>query len=228
MEIYEDENLIAIEKPSGLATLNEGNIKESLEDLLIKRHPYLKKIERSGIVHRLDKGTSGIILCAKSNQSLLFFQKQFKTREIEKEYKCLCRGILPSEKGLIDYPIGRSKKDYRKQKVYSSFEEKESARDALTEYIREEIFDNYTLLRVMPKTGRKHQIRCHLAHIGYPLAGDNLYSFKNQKDPDGLERIFLHSSSIKPKLPSGKKIEIKSDLPEDLKKVLEKLRKKYG
>ena len=229
MEIYQDENLIVFEKPAGIAVLKEGNIKKSFADIITKSHNYLKKVERNGIVHRLDKETSGILLVAKSNESLLFFQKQFKTRDVEKEYFVLVLGKIAEEKGAIEALIGRSPADYRKQKAYSLFEPgKGNKREAITKYEVEERFDEYTFLKARPKTGRKHQIRCHFAHIGHPVAGDSLYGFKNQLNPRGLTRLFLHACRLEIKMPSGEIKEFKSELPEELKKIIQNLRKKNG
>lgn len=226
MEIYQDENLIVFEKPAGIAVLKEGNVKESFADVIIRKYSCLKKVDRCGIIHRLDKGTSGILLVAKSNKSLLFFQKQFKKRCIEKEYITLVCGRT-EKKGKIETLIGRSPSDYRKQKAYSFFERKKE-REALTEYEAIEWFKDYTLLKVKPKTGRKHQIRCHFAYLNHPVAGDGLYGFKNQPVPDGLTRLFLHAFSIKVRMPDKSIKRFTSDLPEDLEKVLENLRKKHG
>ncbi len=228
MKLYEDKNLIVFEKPSGIATLKEGNIKEAFEDIILESYSYLKKIERSGIVHRLDKETSGTLLVAKSSELLLFFQKQFKNREVEKEYIALVCGNVKENKGEINTLIGRSPSNYKKQKAYSliSFE-KENKREAITKYKVLERFNSYTLLKVSPKTGRKHQIRCHFAYLGYPVVGDNLYGFKGQKNLVGLSRLFLHSSLIKIKMPSKKIVEFYSSLPKELEKVLENLRSNF-
>ena len=222
MEIYQDENLIVVEKPSGISTLKEGNIKEAFEDILLEKYSFLKGIERSGIVHRLDKDTSGILLVAKNTKSLLFFQKQFKSRSIEKEYICLVSGNVKRDSGKIEAFIGRSKGNYKKQKAYSIFNKTESAREAITEYFVLERFENYTLLRVLPKTGRKHQIRCHLSYIGHSILGDKLYGFKNSL-LKGLDRLFLHASYIKVELPSKEIKEFNSKLPKELENLLNNL-----
>jgi len=200
--IYEDDNLLVIDKPAGLVVDN---------------------IERR--VHRLDKDTSGILLVAKNDKALEFLQKQFKEREVKKKYLALVAGNLKKEEGVIETLIGRSPGDRRKQKVYLPGEPNaQEKRKAVTEYKVLQRFENYTLIKVEPKTGRKHQIRTHLAYLGHPVAGDKLYGFKNQPRPEGLKRQFLHASYLKVKLPNGEKKEFKSELPNELKLCLQNLK----
>ncbi len=196
--IYEDDDIWVIDKPAGV---NSDNFK--------------------GRVHRLDKDTSGVLLIAKNEKTLIFLQKQFKTREVEKKYLALIVGNLKNNQGKIETLIGRAPKDRKKQKVYLSTEpEADGKREAATEYKIKERFDDYTLLEVSPKTGRKHQIRCHLAYLGHPIAGDKMYGFKNQICPKELKRQFLHASYLKIKMPDAKYKEFKSELPDDLKSCL--------
>jgi 23S rRNA pseudouridine1911/1915/1917 synthase len=130
---------------------------------------------------------------------------------------------VKEENGVICTFIARSKKDGRKQKVYLVNESHpESAREAITEYKVLKDYEKYTLLEVQIKTGRRHQIRCVFSHLHHPVAGDKLYGFKNSKKPAGLTRQFLHSAYLKIQLPNGKKQEFTSELPEDLKKVIDK------
>ena len=200
--MYEDEDLSVIDKPAGLVVDN---------------------IERR--VHRLDKDTSGILLVAKNDKALEFLQKQFKEREVKKKYLALVAGNLKKEEGVIETLIGRSPGDRRKQKVYLPGEPNaQEKRKAVTEYKVLQRFENYTLIKVEPKTGRKHQIRTHLAYLGHPVAGDKLYGFKNQPRPEGLKRQFLHASYLKVKLPNGKTKEFKSELPNELKLCLQNLK----
>jgi len=176
-------------------------------------------------VHRLDKDTSGILLVAKNDKALEFLQKQFKEREVKKKYLALVAGNLKKEEGVIETLIGRSPGDRRKQKVYLPGEPNvQEKRKAVTEYKVLQRFENYTLIKVEPKTGRKHQIRTHLAYLGHPVAGDKLYGFKNQPRPEGLKRQFLHASYLKVKLPNGKTKEFKSELPNELKLCLQNLK----
>jgi len=226
--IYEDKDLLVVDKPAGMPVFKEGNISEkTLADYLIEKHPELKKNEapRYGIAHRLDKDTSGVLLVAKSPEALIFFQKQFKNRTIQKKYLALVVGKIKDEKGVIETLIGRSPRDPKKQKAFfvgepGSF----GKRQAITEYKIAQDFEDYTLLEVIPKTGRKHQIRCHLAYIHHPIAGDKLYGFKNQPAPKGLGRQFLHASYLKIKLPSGQEKGFESPMPEDLSKIIKNLK----
>jgi 23S rRNA pseudouridine1911/1915/1917 synthase len=215
--IYEDKDLLVVDKPPGIDVV-------SLGEELLKQYPGLKEVERNGIIHRLDKNTSGVILVAKSPEGLIFFQKQFKNRSVVKKYLALVVGRVFNDNGIIETLIGRSRKDGKKQKVYSLIDPGPAGRrEAVTEYKVLQKYENYTLLEVIPKTGRKHQIRCHLAHIHYPVAGDEVYGFKGQARPKGLNRQFLHASYLKIKLMNGEDKEFESKLFEDLQKVIENL-----
>jgi len=201
--LYQDNHLLVIDKPAGI----------NADDF-----------ERR--VHRLDKDTSGILLLAKNDEDLEFFQKQFKKRRVKKKYLALVSGNLKNEKGKIETLIGRSPKNRLKQKIYLPFEPAAlGKRTATTEYRVLKRFKEYTLVEVEPKTGRKHQIRCHFAYLGHPIAGDKIYGFKNQPVPGGLKRHFLHATYLKIKLPDGEEMEFQSELPPDLIKVLEDLNK---
>jgi 23S rRNA pseudouridine1911/1915/1917 synthase len=227
--IYEDKDLIVIDKPSGMVVFPEGQTKDNtVVDALIQKYPELKSAgepPRYGIVHRLDKDTSGVLIVAKNTESLIFLQKQFINRRVDKKYTALVTGTIKEGFGEIKTLIGRAKTDKRKQKAYPlSDAEKKGKREAVTEFTTIKRFDNFTLLEVKIKTGRRHQIRCHLSYLRHPIAGDKLYGFKNQTIPDGLSRQFLHASYLKIQLPSGQLKEFKSELPEELQKVLDKLK----
>jgi 23S rRNA pseudouridine1911/1915/1917 synthase len=226
MIIYEDKNLIAVNKPAGTIVFPEGNIQEeTLIDHLIKDKPELKDVgepKRYGVIHRLDKDTSGVILIAKNNETLESVQKEFQERRVVKKYITLVSGPVKEDGELIT-TLGRSPRDRRKQKVFDISEEADNKRRAETKYTLLKEFQDYTLLEVEIKTGRKHQIRAHMAHLQHPIAGDNLYGFKNQKTPKGLSRQFLHSKYLKINV-LGKEIEFEAELPKDLKKILEELK----
>jgi 23S rRNA pseudouridine1911/1915/1917 synthase len=231
--LYEDKDVLVADKPAGIIAFPEGNITEkTLIDHLIEKFPELKNTgdaPRHGIVHRLDKDTSGILLVAKSTEALIFLQKQFKNREVEKKYVALATGTVKDDIGAIHTLIGRSKSDPRKQKVYSlDGTTKTGLREAITDYKVLQRFENYTLLEVQIKTGRKHQIRCHLAYIHHPIAGDAMYGFKDSPTPKGLSRQFLHASYLKITLPRGEIKEFQSELPSDLQNILTNLGKQYG
>ncbi|XOA42757.1 MAG: RluA family pseudouridine synthase [Candidatus Nealsonbacteria bacterium] len=235
--IYQDKNLLIIDKPVNIIVFPEKETTErTLIDLLLKQFPYLRKVgkpPRYGIVHRLDKDTSGILLIAKNNKSLSFLQKQFKNRKVVKRYIALLSGKLKETQGEIKTLIGRSPKNRVKQKVYLPLEPgSEGKRTAVTKYrvllplrsiSKGGRRNYYTLVGVTLRTGRKHQIRTHFSYLGHPVAGDRLYSFKNQVHPESLKRQFLHAGFLKIKLLNDKEKEFKSEIPRDLKKVLEKM-----
>ncbi|MDD5145500.1 MAG: RluA family pseudouridine synthase [Candidatus Pacebacteria bacterium] len=199
--IYEDDDLVVYDKPAGINS----------DDFPLR-------------AHRLDKDTSGVLVVAKNEKALEFLQKQFEERKTEKKYIALIVGHLNRDEGNIETLLGRSPGDRRKQKVYLQNEpEAGDKRLAITHFKLLQRFENYDLIEVEPKTGRKHQIRAHLSYLGHPIAGDKLYSFKNQKGPGGLKRQFLHASNLRITLPNGKACEFKSELPEDLRESLKNL-----
>ncbi len=214
--IYEDENILAINKPAGLIVHGEG---PSVVDWLIKKYPDIKKVgedlTRPGIVHRLDKDTSGVLLIAKNQKSFEYLKTQFKERKIKKRYLVLVEGIIKNVKGVIDLPIGRAKKSFKKLASKSA---QGKIREAITEYKVLKKFDNYTLLEAYPQTGRTHQIRVHFKAIGHPVAGDKLYGHENN-----LSRQFLHANSLEFNLMDDSRIKLEADLPSDLKNFLNML-----
>ena len=212
--------VLVLDKPAALSV-------SDISDLLINQIPEQKELGeemRYGIVHRLDKDTSGLLLVAKTPESFKFFQKQFKQRKVEKTYICLVVGKVKQEEGSITTLLGRAPSDRRKQKVFLPADPKaKGKREAETAYRVLQRFEDYTLLEVKPKTGRKHQIRVHLASIGHPLAGDKMYGFKGQPTPEGLNRHFLHASSLRIPFPNDTIEEFTSELPKDLNEILKKL-----
>jgi len=200
--IYEDENMQALDKPAGV----------NADDIPMR-------------VHRLDKDTSGVLLVAKNKEALLFLQKQFTERKVGKKYIALVVGNLKEESGMIETLLGRSPNDRRKQKVFLAHDpQAQGKRTAITKYKMLQRFGNYDLIEVEPLTGRKHQIRAQMAYLGHPIAGDKLYGFKNQPLPEGLNRQFLHAKYLEIKLPDGRVKKFESDLPEDLKSCLMRLK----
>lgn len=220
--IYEDKDVIVIDKPAGLVVHPSRTSKRgTLVNGLLSRYPKIKNIGedplRPGIVHRLDKDTSGLMVVAKNNKAFQYLKKQFKTRKVEKRYIALVVGQLKAANGVIDKPVARSKRDPEKMTVTIT------GRKAETFYKVIKRFKNYTLVEAAPKTGRTHQIRVHFGSIRYPLTGDKVYGFKRQPCPKGLSRHFLHANYLKFKLPSGKVGEFRLPLPKELKKVLNNL-----
>ena len=172
-------------------------------------------------MHRLDKDTSGVIVVAKNDKAHINLSNQIKNHEVEKTYIALVRGIVKENEATIDMPIGRSKTDRKKMTV------REDGKNAITNFKVLERFyeDNCTLLEVKIETGRTHQIRVHLSHIGYPIIGDYVYS--NGKNKWGIKGQCLHAKSLKFRHPvTGKQMEIEAELPEYLKKILEEEWKK--
>lgn len=232
--VYEDKDILVVDKPAGIVVFKEQTgsgstllSRLSVIDELIKIRPELKDAgdkPRFGIVHRLDKDTSGILLVAKNTETLIFLQKQFINRGVKKKYVCLVEGNIKQDSGEVKTLIARSSRDPRKQTVYLLNEPApKSAREAITEYRVLQRYNGYTLLEVGIKTGRRHQIRCHLSYLQHPVAGDKLYRFKNSKAPGGLARQFLHAAYLKIQLPNGKTKEFQSGLPKELNQVINNL-----
>jgi 23S rRNA pseudouridine1911/1915/1917 synthase len=227
--IYEDDFIIVVNKPAGMVVFPESDIEKEtansktyLSLFLLEKFPELKGIggERNGAVHRLDKDTSGVLLFAKDEKTLSFLQNELLEQRTKKRYITLACKKVKKDEGEIRTFITRSPKDRRKQKVDTN---KEGKREAITFFKTIKRFEDYSLLEVEIKTGRKHQIRCHLASIGHPIAGDKLYCFKNQVNPPLLERQFLHSEFLEIETPGGKKT-FKATLPKELKNIINNLK----
>lgn len=205
--LYEDSDVIVVDKPAGILVHPVKNEKNALIDFFPK----------AKLVHRLDKDTSGLLMLAKNEKTYNWLKSQFKNRKIKKKYLALVIGKLKDKKGIIAKSISRSRKK-RKQTIAPVGKK----REAITRYKVIKEFNDYSLLEVMPETGRTHQIRVHLASIGHPIAGDEKYKFKRQKSLKELERQFLHASYLQFQVPN-KVMKFESKLPKDLNKVLENL-----
>ncbi|MQY67732.1 MAG: RluA family pseudouridine synthase, partial [Dehalococcoidia bacterium] len=192
-----------------------GHPAHTLVNAILAHFPHLADIGdslRPGVVHRLDKDTSGVMLVAKNSAAQADLAKQFKSHSVTKAYLALVRGRLEPENGIIEADIGRDPHNRKRMAVVAA------GREARTEYRVIRYIGGYTLLEVMPETGRTHQIRVHLAAIGFPVVGDKVYGVKSPH----LSRQFLHASRLGFKLPSsGEYVEFESELPEDLAKALE-------
>lgn len=231
--IYEDENVMVIDKPAGLTvhprqTKTGAPLTKELNNTLVSgllaRHPLLTNVGdnatiRPGLVHRLDKDTSGLMIIAKNQKSFEWLKKQFQERKVRKVYWALVHGVLAQDEGVIDMRLSRSKSDPTKQKI------DKSGKNAATAFRVLRRFSDYTLVEVMPQTGRLHQIRVHFAWLGYPVAGDKKYGPKNRPTPPGLERQFLHAAELKITLPDGQEKMFSSALSKDLTKAVAKLEK---
>lgn len=226
--IYEDKDIVVLNKQAGISvhpSINEPS--KTLVNALIAKYPELIGVGedslRPGIIHRLDKDTSGLLVVAKNQKTFDFLKKEWQEEKVIKKYLALVWGH-PKEKGEIVSELTRSLKDFRKRMVVRPEKQKEKeikGKMAITEYKVVKKFRDFSLVEVYPKTGRMHQIRVHMASLGHPLAGDKIYG-KNKKIPEGLRRQFLHAFYLSFSL-FGKKLAFEADLPPDLEQVLAKL-----
>ena len=216
--IYEDDDLLVVDKPAGLAIHPApGHPSHTLVNAILSHLPGLADISdslRPGIVHRLDKDASGVMLVAKNNAAQLNLIDQFKARSVVKAYMVLVKGHLTPEDGIIEAPIGRDPRNRKRMAVVAE------GRQARTQYHVIKYIDDYTLLEVRTETGRTHQIRVHLSAIGYPVVGDTTYGAKSAF----LSRQFIHACRLGFHLPStGEYVEFTSDLPPDLAQALKEI-----
>ncbi len=228
--IYQNDDFLIVNKPAGIVVFSEKKDEKALMEFLGKEIPEIKNVgipPRYGAVHRLDKDTSGLLIIAKNNEALIFFQKEFKKRSVVKTYLALVFGGFKEDSGMIETLMGRAKNRLKQESfpVNSPFQKKTGIRRAETKWQVEKRFAGFSLLRVFPKTGRKHQIRAHLAHINHPVVGDKLYSFKNQSPPGGISRQLLHSYQLKIFTRDGEEKTFSAPMPEDLKNTLKNLKK---
>lgn len=224
--IYEDGDIIAVNKPPGMVVHPApGHSEGTLVNAVLAHCPEIEGIggeRRPGIVHRLDKQTSGIILVAKNDHALRHLQQQFKTRTVGKRYLALVEGTIQPPQALIDAPIGRHPQ-YRKRMAVIRPGSSARRRPAQTEYRLLETYRGYSLVECFPRTGRTHQIRVHLAFAGYPIVGDTVYGRRKQRLP--LDRHFLHAASLSFHRPSDNaRLRLNAPLAADLEDVLERLR----
>nr|WP_290665820.1 RluA family pseudouridine synthase [Ardenticatena sp.] len=216
--LYEDGDVVVINKPPGLvvhpAPGHEGG---TLVNALLARYPDLAQrdqSERPGIVHRLDRDTSGVLIVARHAEARRFLQRQFSRREAEKFYLAAVHGRPSSDHGLIDAPLGRDPRNRKKFAVVPG------GRPALTEFTVRELFPAYTLLKVRLVTGRTHQIRVHLASIGTPIVNDTVYGRRRPEPGLPTQRQFLHAWRLRVQLPSGEYRTFEAPLAPDLEETL--------
>lgn len=254
--LYEDKNILAIDKPSGVvvhpSAPEEGSDTKKKEkfitDWVLKNYPKMKNvgeplggIMRPGIVHRLDKETSGVLLLAKNQRAHEFLKKQFIDRKVKKTYVAIVSGFVKNDHGIINKPIGRSPSDFRRR--LSGRGARGELKEAITEYkvlkrfvapcvqnfsrltlpqLRSGTYADknfkhtspFTYLEIKPKTGRTHQIRAHMKFLNHPVACDTLYDPKGAC-PKGISRLALHAKSIEFKNLKGKTIKIESPIPKE-------------
>ena len=228
--LYEDDDVIAINKAAGMVVHPAaGNKSGTLVNAMLAYSPTLSDVgdeHRPGIVHRLDKETSGLLLVAKTDAAYKALQAQFKVRSIKKTYLALCVGRVQPERGLINKPIARDPSNRQRMAVVSG------GREAVTEYAVQEVWttnlvaSSYSFVRVQPQTGRTHQIRVHFASIGFPLVGDALYgATRNDVLSKTLApRHMLHASELSFEQPSSRKaIKLYAPIPEDMSRAIAEL-----
>ena len=230
--VYEDDDILVIDKPAGLLTHRVSKEDESstVVSWLLRHYPEIADVYshdgqdmewesmRSGIVHRLDRETSGLMVIAKNMNSFTFLKGLFKERKIKKTYTALVYGHLKHQSGTIEVPIGKygGKQTTRTVVGRSFLKEKPAVTDyrVLQEYV------DYSLVEASPRTGRTHQIRVHLKSMGHPIVCDPLYAGKKQACPSDLGRLFLHAQKLELVTPSGESLALEIDLPTDLQQFL--------
>ncbi|MCX6763719.1 MAG: RluA family pseudouridine synthase [Candidatus Moranbacteria bacterium] len=227
--IYKDKNIIAINKPAGISVHPVSfKDKDTLVNGLLAKFLEIKSTNdgslgselRPGIVHRLDKDTSGVMVIARNQKAFDELKNLFKNHKVSKKYVALVYGQLPAKKGIIEKPMARAA-SYKKQ-VIAGRKTKNKIREAVTEYKVLKEFENYSLVEASPKTGRMHQIRVHLKSLGNPVVGDKIYRNKKQDNSIKVSRQMLHAQELEFKL-FGKKCFFEVPVPEDLKKILHSL-----
>ena len=199
--IFEDENVIVFDKPAGMLSIKKGDYSEepAIEDF-------------GEIVHRLDRDTSGVIIVAKNFETKGYLQKQFQERKTHKTYYAITCGIPNPPHALINVPLARN------LKKPTTFMPDKNGREAITEYRVEDYNDSLAFVELKPKTGRTHQLRIHLAHIGTPILGDPVYNPKSPK----AERMYLHAAALEITIPGGQRMTFTANLPENFRDVLKK------
>ena len=222
--IFENEDLLVVNKPAGMVVHPAaGHSSGTLVHAALAHAPGMEGIggeRRPGVVHRLDKDTSGLILLAKNDRAHRFLQDQFRLRKVEKVYLALVDGHPPTPVGRIEAPIGRDLRQRKQMAVVPP----EKGRQAISEYRTLETFPDHTFLEVHPETGRTHQIRLHMAFLGCPIVGDRTYGRRRPSLP--LDRHFLHAARLTIRLPGeDQPITFTAPLPPELVEVLERLRK---
>lgn len=212
--VFEDESLIVVDKPAGLVVHPApGHGEPTLAEIFSDRIHGGGEASRSGIVHRLDRGTSGLMILAKSEEAHAALQREIQDREVQRTYLALVEGSPPTRSGRIDAPIGRSPRERHRMAVDGA-----ASRDAVTHFEVIESHAGTSLLEVTLETGRTHQIRVHMASIGHPVVGDETYG---GRPLFGLDRPFLHSTRLGFDHPVGReRLDFKAGLPEDLEKAL--------
>ena len=221
--VYEDNDIIVVNKPKGMvvhpANGNpDGTLVNAIMSICKDSLSGIGGEIRPGIVHRLDKDTSGLLIVAKNDKAHVNMSEQIKNHEVKKTYIALVRGIIKENEATIDMPIGRSNSDRKKMAVTKN------GKNAVTHIKVLKRYEKYSLLEVNIETGRTHQIRVHLSHIGYPIIGD--YTYSNGKNEFGVEGQCLHAKELEFKHPiTGKEMKLQAPLPKYIEEILQKLDK---
>ncbi len=231
--IYEDESVFAVNKPAGLVVHSDGRtIESTLSDWVLEKYPTLKDVggmhtldsgryaPRAGILHRLDRETSGVIIIAKTDEAFYYIQRQFLDHSIKKVYNAFVHGIPEPSEGMIDLSIGRSRSDYRQWTTGA--QARGTLRNALTHYKVEHSGKGYAYLILSPETGRTHQLRVHMKAVGYPILSDTRYESPSAL---GFHRLALHASELTFQNMKHHKVSIKAPLPPDFVFALSEIAK---
>lgn len=221
--LYQDADLVAINKPAGMVVHPaHGSESGTLVNAALARWPEMRRVtgeERAGVVHRLDKDTSGVIVMAKTSAALKALQAQFKAHTTKKRYLALVEGIPPSSRGVIEAPIARDPRQRKRMAVVPK------GRPAVTRYELLEDFGSHSLVDIDLLTGRTHQVRVHFAWLGHPVAGDRIYGYRKLTIPL-KDRIFLHAAALEVDSPStGQRLRFEAPLPPELSAILDDLRR---
>ncbi|MCA9352791.1 RluA family pseudouridine synthase [Patescibacteria group bacterium] len=246
--LFENENFLVVNKPAGLVVHSDGRTREpTLVDWILERYPNIQGVgenmvvtygdrevvlDRPGIVHRIDRDTSGVLVIAKTQPSFEYLKQQFKEHNMKKTYQALVYGHLKHDSGIVDQPIGRHTKDFRMKMAGN--QARGALRPSVTEYQvldryvdtqsqdKQGHYEKYTFVECFPKTGRTHQIRVHFKYLNHPLVADPLYRGK-RKEMLGLTRTALHASSIAFIDLDGTYIHVEAPIPADLQSALSRL-----
>ena len=213
--IYQDDDVVVINKPAGVLTHSKGSLnQEATVASFLNSFLTDKKLtgNRAGIVHRLDRDTSGLIICARNSAALAWLQKQFSARKVKKVYQAIVEGVPKEHRAVIDAPIERNPKRPQSFRVGAGGKTAQTVYD-MVKTIKKGA-KSYSLLKIRPTTGRTHQIRVHMAYIGHPVVGDKVYG-------SGDGEMLLHASELELTLPSGQRKSFKTPLPERLSRYIQ-------
>lgn len=232
--LFENEDFVVINKPSGISVHGDGrNTEKTISDFFVEQYKEAKdvgesifsndvEIKKGGIVHRLDKDTSGALVLVKNQDAYEFLKKQFQDRKVKKIYLAIVNGFFKNETGTVKESIGRSPNDFRKRLAGRGA--RGELREAVTEYkvlksFTDEKGEKYSIVEVNPKTGRMHQIRVHMKYISHPIVCDPLYN-PNSPHPLNIQRLALHALSVSFLGRDGKEIKVEAPMPSEFKELL--------